>query len=134
MKSIVWLLPLLMLVACSRETFDPLEENQTVYYLLIKVDNVEDMLSIKSTAVEIARAHGPYRITNIFLGKEHETPVLIVRRFSSVKGAEKLMRRLKKNKRLRTLEMKHISQPNYREMLRQRTFYPDYSRDLSPDW
>jgi hypothetical protein len=133
MKKALYLLPILALFACSRETFDPIEETETLYYLLIKVDDVENMNSLKSKAAEIARQYGQYRITNVFLGKENETPVLITRRFSTTREAEKLMKGLRKNKQLRKLEMKHISQANYREMLRQGTFYPDYSKDPSLD-
>jgi hypothetical protein len=134
MKKAFHLLIFLACCSCSPETFNPLQEQTTVYYLLIKVEDETKIDATQAEVAKIARGYGEYRVNNLLLGAEEKTQVIIIRRFGGTRETKKLMKGLRRNENLARLEMKHISQANYREMLRQRTFYPDYSKDLSTDW
>jgi len=71
-----------------------------------------------------------YRVTNIYLGTENKTPILVNRKFNSEREAKRVVKALRREKAFRKREMRIISQLYYREMLRQRTFYPDYSKGI----
>ncbi len=124
MKQITYLFLLFVFFACAKEAIVPLEQQGTFYYLLVKVDDAASTDAIHSEVIKIAHGAGGYRSTRLFL-REDEAPVIVIRRFTSERKANKLMRRLAKNERLAKLEMKSISQPNFRKMIKQRTFYPD---------
>ena len=134
MKKVYCLLLCLTLFACAKETIEPLKARQEMYYLLVRSAGGEDDLeALKQEVVEVTSKYGNYRISNVYFRSENEHPILVTRRFPTAREADKMVKKLKRQKELRHLEMKTVRQGDYREMLRQRTFYPDWSKPR-PDW
>lgn len=126
MLKLLYLLPCLIIFSCTRDSFEPLEEGRMPYYLLVKVETEEDLKPLKVEAAVSIRKYGPYRVTNIYLGQDFKQTLLLVRKFGSEREGKRLVKALRRKPMFRELEMKIVSQPNYQEMLKQRTFYAVY--------
>ncbi|MFK8162380.1 MAG: hypothetical protein AB8H12_07940 [Lewinella sp.] len=126
MRKFLYLLPFLAFFACTKDNFEPKEEKETLYYLLIKAEIGEDLNPLKVGAIACLRPYGNFRINNVYLGTSNKQPLLIVRRFNNERTGKRLVKALRNEPIFRKQEMKIISQMNYREMLKQRTFYAVY--------
>jgi len=117
------LLLLVSLSTCAKETIEPLEQEAEPYYLVIRFSQDENDSNLKEVINTSLRPLGTYRTSTLYMGLDHQETSITVRRCYSRKQANKLINVLRKEADFEKRQMWAVSQTEYREMLKRRSFY-----------
>lgn len=114
-----WLLILLLGITsstCGKEPYHPLAEGKVYYYALIEIPESADLDLYYNALGNKLKLHRGYRLSKIFFASD-KLHFFVIRRFEREQEGKKLIRKLKRSPDLPDMELRVVSQSEYRQIL-----------------